>query len=157
MSGKVKLISSDKQEFDVDNKVARMNEYVATRMDAGERVILLDTVSGKSLSKVLEYCVYHAANPSVYVPPQKPEDYHTDDIIPWDLEFCKVDQVTLFELILAANVLKNTCLEHIMCKTVANMIKGKTPQEIKRKFNIKNDFTLKEVSEVRKEIRDLYN
>lgn len=27
------------------------------------------------------------------------------------------------------------------CKTVANMIKGKTPEEIRKIFNIVNDFT----------------
>ena len=30
------------------------------------------------------------------------------------------------------------------CKTVANMIKGKTPEEIRQTFNIVNDFTAEE-------------
>ncbi len=30
------------------------------------------------------------------------------------------------------------------CKTVANMIKGKTPEEIRKLFNIVNDFTHEE-------------
>ena len=34
------------------------------------------------------------------------------------------------------------------CKTVANMIKGKTPEEIRKTFNIKNDFTPSEEEQV---------
>ena len=30
------------------------------------------------------------------------------------------------------------------CKTVANMIKGKTPEQIRQTFNIVNDFTPEE-------------
>jgi len=75
----------------------------------------------------------------------------TDDIIPWDKEFCDVDQPTLFELILAANYLDIKPLLDLTCKTVANMIKGKTPEEIRKTFNIKNDFTPEEEEKVRKE------
>ena len=36
-------------------------------------------------------------------------------------------------------------------KTVANMIKGKTPEEIRKVFNIKNGFTEEEEAHVHKE------
>ena len=36
----------------------------------------------------------------------------------------------------------------VTCKTVANMIKGKTPEEIRKTFNIKNDFTPSEEEQV---------
>ena len=36
----------------------------------------------------------------------------------------------------------------VTCKTVANMIKGKTPEEIRKTFNIKNDFTPQEEEQV---------
>ena len=88
-------------------------------------------------------------------PPPPPEDEarerRTDDIAEWDAEFCKVDQGTLFELILAANYLDIKVLLDLTCKTVANMIKGKTPEEIRKTFNIKNDFTPEEEETVRKE------
>ncbi|KAJ1981385.1 hypothetical protein H4R34_002093 [Dimargaris verticillata] len=69
----------------------------------------------------------------------------------WDREFCRVDQVTLFELILAANYLDIKPLLDLACLTVANMIRGKRPEEIRRQFNIKNDFTPEEEELVRQE------
>jgi hypothetical protein len=36
------------------------------------------------------------------------------------------------------------------CKTVANMIKGKSVEEIRAKFNIVNDFTPEEEEQIRK-------
>ena len=66
-------------------------------------------------------------------------------------DFVKVDQATLFEIILAANYLNMKGLLDLTCMTVANMMKGKTPEEIRKTFNIKNDFTPEEEEEVRKE------
>ena len=43
----------------------------------------------------------------------------------------------------------------IGCKRVANMIKGKTPEEIRKMFNIVNDFTPEE--EVSLFLRSTYN
>ncbi len=39
----------------------------------------------------------------------------------------------------------------IGCNTVANMIKGKSPEEIRTTFNIVNDFTPEEEEQIRKE------
>lgn len=76
----------------------------------------------------------------------------TDEaILQWDKQFVTVDQVTLFELILAANYLNIKSLLDLTCMTVAEMIKGKTPEEIRKTFNIKNDFTPEEEEEVKRE------
>jgi len=54
-------------------------------------------------------------------------------------------------LLQAANYLNIKNLLDLTCQTVADMIKGKTPEEIRKTFNIKNDFTPEEEEEVRRE------
>ena len=140
----VTLQSQDGQEFKVFINVAQMSETIKNLIeDAGvDEPVPLPNVTGKILSKVIEYCKYHIDNPT---------EKKDDDIIGWDLDFCKVDQATLFELILAANYLDIKELLDLTCKTIANMIKGKTVEEIRKTFNIKNDFTPEEEEQVRKE------
>jgi len=155
MSQKVKLQSSDEQEFEVDRAQAEMSVTIKNMLEdmegvGSENAIPLPNVTGKILQKVIEYCKYHIEHPTP-VSDEKKDEKRTDDIIPWDQEFCKVDQATLFELILAANYLDIKPLLDLTCKTVANMIKGKTPEEIRKTFNIKNDFTPEEEEQVRKE------
>lgn len=69
-----------------------------------ESHIPLPNVTGKILAKVIEYCKYHLEHPTP-VSEDKKDEKRTDDIIPWDLEFCKVDQATLFELILVSSLI----------------------------------------------------
>ncbi|KAF8064669.1 SKP1B [Scenedesmus sp. PABB004] len=147
---KVKLTSSDNQTFEVDEEIANESQTVKNMIeDTGtEDIIPLPNVPGKILAKVIEYCKFHVeAAKKVDDKPAKSED----DIKQWDTEFVKVDQATLFDLILAANYLNIKGLLDLTCQTVANMIKGKTPEEIRKTFNIKNDFTPEEEEEVRRE------
>lgn len=51
----------------------------------------------------------------------------------------------------AANYLDIKALLDVGCKTVANMIKGKSPEEIRKTFNIQNDFTQEEEDQIRRE------
>ena len=63
----------------------------------------LPNVSAKILSKVMEYCKYHVAakNKTDDDKPAKTDE----EISTWDKEFVKVDQATLFELILVRSCL----------------------------------------------------
>ena len=69
----------------------------------------------------------------------------------WYANFVQVEQEILFELILAANYMHIQPLLDLTCATVASMIKGKTPEEIRRTFNIVNDFTPEEEAQIREE------
>lgn len=103
-----------------------------------------------SLNYLNLFFSYHISNP-VIVSEDKKDEKRTDDISAWDAKFCEVDQSTLFNMILAANYLDIKPLLDLTCKCVANMIKGKTPEEIRQTFNIKNDFTPEEEEQIKKE------
>ncbi|PIA63018.1 hypothetical protein AQUCO_00200796v1 [Aquilegia coerulea] len=105
--------------------------------------IPLPNVTAKILAKVIEYCKKHVEGEG-----QSTEE---EELKTWDADFVKVDQATLYDLILAANYLNIKSLLDHTCQTVADMIKGKTPEEIRKTFNIKNDFTPEEEEEVRRE------
>uniref|UniRef100_A0A453DQ95 SKP1 component dimerisation domain-containing protein n=1 Tax=Aegilops tauschii subsp. strangulata TaxID=200361 RepID=A0A453DQ95_AEGTS len=53
--------------------------------------------------------------------------------------------------IVAANYLNIKGLLDLTCQKVADMMKGRTVEEISKTFDIKNDFTKEEEEEVRKE------
>jgi len=155
MAQTVKLLSSDETSFEVEREIAEMSVTIRNMLEdipETDTAIPLPNVTGKIMQKVIEYCRYHKEHPSQGGDENRKDDKRTDDIIPWDVEFCKVDQATLFELILAANYLDIKPLLDLTCKTVANMIKGKTPEEIRKTFNIKNDFTPEEEEQVRREL-----
>jgi hypothetical protein len=77
------------------------------------------------------------------IPPAQPlKSANLADIVPeWDAKFVDLDQEVLFELVLAANYMDIKSLLDLSCAKVASMVKGKTPDEIRKTFNIKNDFT----------------
>uniref|UniRef100_A0A9J8BHQ5 S-phase kinase-associated protein 1 n=1 Tax=Cyprinus carpio carpio TaxID=630221 RepID=A0A9J8BHQ5_CYPCA len=153
----IKLQSSDGEMFEVDVEIAKQSVTIKTMLEdlgmddeGDDDPVPLPNVNAAILKKVIQWCTHHKDDPP---PPEDDEnkEKRTDDIPVWDQEFLKVDQGTLFELILAANYLDIKGLLDVTCKTVANMIKGKTPEEIRKTFNIKNDFTEEEEAQVRKE------
>ncbi|KAF6164033.1 hypothetical protein GIB67_028737 [Kingdonia uniflora] len=147
MSKKITLNSSDGESFEVDQVVAEESQTIKHLIedDCADNPVPLPNVTSAILAKVIEYCKKHVESP-------KSEDKVVDeDLKIWDAEFVKVDQATLFDLILAANYLNIKSLLDLTCQTVADMIKGKTPEEIRKTFNIKNDFTPEEEEEVRRE------
>uniref|UniRef100_A0A915DRS0 Skp1-related protein n=1 Tax=Ditylenchus dipsaci TaxID=166011 RepID=A0A915DRS0_9BILA len=137
---KIQLKSNDDEIFEVERDVIRLSTTLNTMfqdlgMDAPDADVLTDpiplaNVNATILKKVIQWCQYHKDDPPITEDPES-KDRRTDDIPSWDVEFLKVDQGTLFELILAANYLDVRGLLDVACKTVANMIKGKTPEEIR--------------------------
>ncbi|XP_021737059.1 SKP1-like protein 1A [Chenopodium quinoa] len=147
---KVILRSSDKETFDVDEKAAMLSQTIKNMiedLDDSTDPIPLPNVTAKTLAKVIEYCNKHANDDDNSDPIPQPND----ELKQWDKDFLNVDQNTLFDLILAANYMDIKGLLDLTCQHVADMIKGKAPEEIRKTFNIVNDFTPEEEEEVRRE------
>ncbi|CAO2582915.1 S-phase kinase-associated protein 1 [Lemmus lemmus] len=130
----IKLQSSDGEIFEVDVEIAKQSVTIKTMLED------LGMDDEGDDDPVIQWCTHRKDDPP---PPEDDEnkEKRTDDIPVWDQEFLIVDQGTLFELILDANYLDIKGLLDVTCKTV----------EIRKTFNIKNDFTEEEEAQVRKE------
>ncbi|KAL3137111.1 hypothetical protein ABBQ32_006689 [Trebouxia sp. C0010 RCD-2024] len=155
MAEKVTLKSSDKQEFQVDEDVAFQSITVKNMLEdtGADFAVPLPNVNGATLSKVLEYCSKHSEHQKLVdnAPDEHAKRALEKTMTQWDKDFIDVDQNVLYFVTLAANYLNIKDLLGLCCQTVADIIKGKTPDEIRAYFNIKNDFTPEEEEEVRRE------
>lgn len=148
MSKMVMLLSSDGESFQVEEAVAVQSQTIAHMIedDCVANGVPIANVTGVILSKVIEYCKKHVVSDS-------PTEESKDELKKSDAEFMKAleQSSTLFDVMLAANYLNIKDLLDLGCQTVADMITGKKPDEIRALLGIENDFTPEEEEEIRKE------
>uniref|UniRef100_A0A1W7R6V7 Putative s-phase kinase-associated protein 1 n=1 Tax=Aedes albopictus TaxID=7160 RepID=A0A1W7R6V7_AEDAL len=153
----IKLQSSDGEIFDVEVEIAKCSLTIKTMMenrgleDGGGEVIPLSNVDSNILRKILQWANYHKDDPTEEDCDGEPNDRRTDNICYWDRKFMEVDQQTLFKLMQAVHYLNIRGLVVLTCKTVANMMKGKTQDQVREMFNIKNDLTKKQQDQIRRQ------
>ncbi|CAL5083416.1 unnamed protein product [Urochloa decumbens] len=157
----ITLISSDNERFEVTEATATLSQTIRHMIEDGctDGGVPLPNVTSKILAKVIEYCKKHA--PAATAAAGEGSSSFSDDAaigVPskeelkeFDDAFLEVDQATLFDLILAANYLNIKGLLDLTCQKVADSMKGKTPEQIREMYNIKNDFTPEEEAEIRRE------
>lgn len=95
---KITLKSSDGETFEVDEAVALESQTIKHMIedDCADNGIPLPNVTSKILSKVIEYCRKHVEAPKA----DERGSSVDDELKAWDADFVKVDQATLFDLIL---------------------------------------------------------
>ncbi|KAG5997738.1 E3 ubiquitin ligase complex SCF subunit scon-3 [Claviceps spartinae] len=155
---KVWLASNDNAIIEVDRIVVERSMLIKNMLDdigdegiSETNPIPIPNVNEAVLRKVIEWCEHHRNDPPQAQDDESDGRRRTTDIEEWDQKFMQVDQEMLFEIILASNYLDIKPLLDVGCKTVANMIKGKSPEEIRKTFNITNDFTPEEEEQIRRE------
>ncbi|CAN0855626.1 SKP1-like protein 1B [Linum grandiflorum] len=166
---KFTLKSSDGKLFHVEEVVAMESETIKYLVDDGcaddDKEIPITNVTGETLALIIEYCKKHTAPPDedaendanvditsffdfVY---RNTTDTHLEQLKKWDADFMRVDMTTLFNIFMAANYLNIKGLLDLVSQTVAEHIKGKTPEQIRKNFGIENDFSPEEEARIRSE------
>ena len=132
----VTLMSNDGNSFEVSTSWAtKLNTVKNVMDDVGiDQPIPVREVTGKTLEKVVSFLRY--------------EDEMGEKKEKVNEFLASMSQSDLFETILAANYLDYPTLLDATCTRVSDMIRGKTPAEIRATFNIKNDFTPDEEQQV---------
>uniref|UniRef100_A0A6C0EF74 SKP1 component dimerisation domain-containing protein n=1 Tax=viral metagenome TaxID=1070528 RepID=A0A6C0EF74_9ZZZZ len=130
---------------------AKMSGTIANMLDdidSTDITIPINNVSDIILKKVIIFCNEKYPNSDIDPTEEQQLEMRTKPLSDFDLEFTRVPLKELFEMILAANFLDLKPMLDVCCKAVAEIIKGKTPNEIKKAFGVEGEFTQEEKEQV---------
>ncbi|KAG8079663.1 hypothetical protein GUJ93_ZPchr0007g3199 [Zizania palustris] len=147
----IHLMSSDQKPLVVSEKVARFSRTIEGMIEDGcaDDIIPTPNADAKSLEKAFQYCQRLADfdDDKKRHKPNAEEEFKT-----WEENFLdeiETDLPLFFELVKTSNYFEINELLDITCQRIADKIKGKTPEEIRKVFNIVNDFSPEEEEEIR--------
>jgi len=133
------LVSCDDvngEKFKIDRISAMMCNLVKSIIegDSDAKTIEIKKVSSDILKLIVDYLVHHKGKtPAEIAKPirsVKMEKIVEDE---WDAKFINsLGKRTIFQIILGANYMDIKSLLHLGCAKIATMIKGKSPEEIKK-------------------------
>jgi len=104
------------------------------------------------LKKILEYCQFHVKEDPDPIPKPLPTSNLSELVCEFDAKFIEIDDLEeIFDIIMAANYLDIKSLLDLSCAKIATLIRGKTPEEIRKTFGIVNDFTPEEEAQIRED------
>lgn len=149
----IKVISSDGEAFEMTEAAASMSRILLHMIEDGctgdgGAGISLPNVAGGALAKVIEYCTKHA---TAAAEGSSSSRKAKEELKKFDVEFMEVSIDMLYDLIMAANFMGVEGLLSLAAQRTAELIKGKSPEQIREMFGIKNDHTPEEEEEIRKQ------
>ena len=155
MTETVKLLCNDGEVVEVPVNVAEKSVLIKGLIeDSGtDEEIPLPQVKKPILEKIIVYCTRLLDHqPPEIDKPLSHNDMH-QVVEQWYADYINLEQEELFELVMAANYLDIKPLLELSCAKVASQIKNKSVQEIRKYFNIENDFTPEEEAQIQEENR----
>ncbi|KAK4480346.1 hypothetical protein RD792_013417 [Penstemon davidsonii] len=140
----ITLKSSDGRDFIISKNAAILSETIKAMVeeDDSSSIFPLSIVDSKTLADVVTFL-----NMRVDCGDDDDKKKSCDE------EFMagKDDMKDLFNHLLAANYLDIKDLLDIICKKIADMMQGNSPEWVRKAFSIENDFLPEEEEKVREE------
>jgi S-phase kinase-associated protein 1 len=133
----VTFVSSDLVEFEVPIEAASASVVVRDIIEdtggASMSPIRLESIGASTLEVVVDFM-------------QEPR---TSDY--WVCRLSKLPQEQLFDVVNACNFLNIEGLLDPGAETIASMIRNKSPEELRRVFDVPNDFSPEEIDRIRRD------
>ncbi|PRP85976.1 S-phase kinase-associated protein 1 [Planoprotostelium fungivorum] len=159
-SESISVTTSDDQTIQLSRKHAQMSQTINSMLEdsvgADQEAIPLPNVSSEVLKKVIDWCTHHENDPAPVEKVKKlnkKREYKAKNSTisdEWDKNFVNAELRVIVDILLAANYLDVKGLFELMCKHIANELKGKTPDQIRERFGIQDDLTEEDKAAMRK-------
>ncbi len=149
-------LRADGVEYTISKELALQSELIKTMLDVDKSNNELNIPSMKSwvLTKIVEYLKYHENNPPEEIPMpliyKKKDSYFGE----WDKKYIMdMTNDEVFELMSWANYLNIDSILKLTSAKIALELMNSTNEEIRKKFNIVNDYTPEEEKAVLQDYR----
>lgn len=162
----IQLSSSDGVIFETDLRAAKMSSTISEIFEIGQidtiaaTIIPLPSIHSNILGKVLEWCERHRFDKVLTVDEQIAADRipanfklsiatlgekdlkRRDNMSAWDIDFFDQDHKLISEVLHAAKDLGIPGLLRTSAKAMSNVMKDKSPTEIRTKLKLKTNFDM---------------
>jgi len=166
----VKLRSGDGEVFELNANAAKLSKLIAEAVfdddddaddeddedDADNEIVDIPKVKSECLRKVIEFCEQYVKEPLNPITHTMEADSF-DEIVTQEFyrDFVTVEQPLLFQLVQAANFMNIQPLLDLACLQVANILMGKSAEDIRSILKIPK-MTPEEEEKARREHRWIF-
>lgn len=149
----VTILSKEGDSFTITRQQAELSELLKPFIaeGSGDEPVPVPDVSSKVIKYIIQFMENYVADPMKDIEKPLKSTVMKEVVQEWYAEFVEGADKDMFELILGANFMDIKPLLELTCAYTASKIKGKSPEEIRKIFDVTNDFTPEEEAQIREE------
>ena len=150
---KITLVSSDGEKVEISSKAVQRSVLVKGIIEdyPDDAEVPLNNIKSPILKKIKEYLEhYENQEPKVIERPLVNPNFK-ECVDEWDYKYIDIELEMIFEILLGANYMDIKSLLDLSSSKIASIIKGKNTEDIRKSFNLNNDFTPEEEQQILEE------